>query len=66
MEHAPLTLLNDIGLSILFAALAGNRARAARQPTILGYVLGGVLPRRGGTGGFPAPGKVTEGRAADG
>ncbi len=41
--HGSLTLLNDIGLSIIFAAVAGHLARLFRQPMILGYVLGGVL-----------------------
>ena len=43
MAHPQLSLLNDIGLAIIFAALAGQLARLARQPTILGYVLGGVV-----------------------
>lgn len=37
------TLLTDIGLGIVFAAAASHLARLARQPLILGYVLGGVL-----------------------
>jgi Kef-type K+ transport system membrane component KefB len=41
VEHGS-TLLNDIALAIMFAAVAGHLARLARQPTILGYVLGGV------------------------
>ncbi len=42
MDHPHFTLLNDIGLSIVFAAVAGHLARLVRQPPILGYVLGGV------------------------
>jgi len=37
------TLLNDIALSIGFAAVAGQLARLARQPMILGYVVAGVV-----------------------
>ncbi len=43
VEHARFSLLNDIALSIMFAAVAGHLARLAKQPMILGYVLGGVL-----------------------
>ncbi len=42
MEHLQLTLLEDIALAIVFAAVAGLLAKLLRQPTILGYVLGGV------------------------
>ncbi|MCM2270236.1 MAG: cation:proton antiporter [Thermoanaerobaculia bacterium] len=42
MDHAHLSLLEDIALAIVFAAVAGQLARLLRQPTILGYVLGGV------------------------
>jgi Kef-type K+ transport system membrane component KefB len=42
VDHHSFTLLNDIALSIIFAAAAGQLAKLARQPTILGYVLGGV------------------------
>ena len=42
MDHAHLSLLEDIALAIVFAAVAGQLARLFRQPTILGYVLGGV------------------------
>ena len=42
MDHAQLSLLEDIALAIVFAAVAGLLARLARQPMILGYVLGGV------------------------
>jgi Kef-type K+ transport system membrane component KefB len=41
--HPSHTLLQDIALGIIFAAVAGQLARLARQPTILGYVLGGVV-----------------------
>lgn len=37
------TILFDIGLIILFAALLANLTRIAKQPLILGYVLAGVL-----------------------
>jgi Kef-type K+ transport system membrane component KefB len=37
------TLLRDIALGIMFAAVAGHLVRAFRQPLILGYVLGGVV-----------------------
>lgn len=43
MAHSSFTLLHDIALAIVFAAIAGHLARLARQPMILGYVLGGVL-----------------------
>lgn len=43
MDHSSVTLLTDIGLGIVFAALASHLARVLRQPLILGYVLGGVL-----------------------
>lgn len=42
MDHIQLSLLEDIALSIVFAAIAGLLARVARQPMILGYVLAGV------------------------
>lgn len=42
MSHS-LSLLSDIGLSIVFAAAAGHVARFFRQPPLLGYILGGVL-----------------------
>lgn len=42
MDHGSLTLLEDIAMAIVFAAVAGQIARLLRQPTILGYVLGGV------------------------
>jgi len=43
------TLLRDIALGIVFAALAGHVARLIRQPLILGYIAGGVIlsPRLG-------------------
>ena len=43
------TLLRDIALGIVFAALAAHVARVIRQPLILGYIAGGVLlsPRLG-------------------
>jgi Kef-type K+ transport system membrane component KefB len=43
------TLLRDIALGIVFAALAAHVARLIRQPLILGYIAGGVLlsPRLG-------------------
>ncbi len=48
MPHE-LTLLRDIALGIVFAALAAHVARVLRQPLILGYIAGGVLlsPRLG-------------------
>ena len=48
MPHE-LTLLRDIALGIVFAALAAHVARLIRQPLILGYIAGGVLlsPRLG-------------------
>lgn len=42
MDHGSLSLLEDIAKSIVFAAAAGQIARFLRQPTLLGYVLGGV------------------------
>lgn len=44
-----LTLLRDIALGIVFAALAAHVARLIKQPLILGYIAGGVLlsPRLG-------------------
>jgi Kef-type K+ transport system membrane component KefB len=44
-----ITLLRDIALGIVFAALAAHVARVIRQPLILGYIAGGVLlsPRLG-------------------
>ena len=43
------TLLRDIALGIVFAAMAAHVARLFRQPLILGYIAGGVLlgPRVG-------------------
>jgi Kef-type K+ transport system membrane component KefB len=43
------TLLRDIALGIVFAALAAHIARLIRQPLILGYIAGGVIlsPRLG-------------------
>jgi Kef-type K+ transport system membrane component KefB len=43
------TLLRDIALGIVFAALAAHVARLFRQPLLLGYIAGGVLlsPRLG-------------------
>lgn len=43
MSHPPAGLLSDIGLSIIFAALAAHLARLLRQPLLLGYVFGGIL-----------------------
>lgn len=43
MNPHSVSLLADIGLSIIFAALCSHLARALRQPLILGYVLGGAL-----------------------
>ncbi len=43
MDHHDATLLRDIGLGIVFAAVAAHVARLLKQPLILGYVLGGVL-----------------------
>jgi Kef-type K+ transport system membrane component KefB len=37
------TLLRDIALGILFAALLGHVARLLRQPLLLGYIAGGIL-----------------------
>lgn len=37
------TLLRDIALGILFAAVLGHVARLFRQPLLLGYIAGGVL-----------------------
>src|ERR1700751_744803 len=43
------TLLRDIALGIIFAAMVAHVARIIRQPLILGYIAGGVLlgPRVG-------------------
>lgn len=38
-----LNLLQDIGLSIIFATLCAHLARLLRQPLMLGYVAGGIL-----------------------
>lgn len=48
MPH-DVTLLRDIALGIVFAALAAHVARLFRQPLLLGYIAGGVLlsPRLG-------------------
>ena len=48
MPH-DVTLLRDIALGIVFAALLAHVARVIRQPLILGYIAGGVLlsPRLG-------------------
>lgn len=43
MDHHGASLLKDIGLGIVFAAVAAHLARLFKQPLILGYVLGGVL-----------------------
>lgn len=43
MEHGSPTLLTDIGLGIIFAAMMSHAARLLRQPLILGYVFGGIL-----------------------
>jgi len=37
------TLLRDIALGIIFAAILGHVARLIRQPLLLGYIAGGVL-----------------------
>ena len=37
------TLLRDIALGIVFAAILGHVARLIRQPLLLGYIAGGVL-----------------------
>ena len=42
MPHE-LTLLRDIALGIVFAAVAAHVARLLRQPLMLGYIAGGVL-----------------------
>ncbi|HEY7434283.1 MAG TPA: cation:proton antiporter [Methylomirabilota bacterium] len=36
------TLLRDIALGIVFAALLGHAARLLRQPLLLGYIAGGI------------------------
>jgi Kef-type K+ transport system membrane component KefB len=43
------TVLRDIALGIVFAAIAAHVARVIRQPFILGYIAGGILlgPRLG-------------------
>ena len=48
MPH-DLTILRDIALGIVFAAIAAHVARLIKQPLILGYIAGGVLlgPRLG-------------------
>jgi Kef-type K+ transport system membrane component KefB len=37
------TLLRDIALGIVFAAVLGHVARLLRQPLLLGYIAGGIL-----------------------
>jgi Kef-type K+ transport system membrane component KefB len=37
------TLLRDIALGIVFAAILGHVARLTRQPLLLGYIAGGIL-----------------------
>ncbi len=48
MPH-DVTLLRDIALGIIFAAVLGHVARLLRQPLLLGYIAGGILlsPRLG-------------------
>ncbi len=48
MPH-DVTLLRDIALGIMFAAILGHVARLLRQPLLLGYIAGGILlsPRMG-------------------
>ncbi|HSL52406.1 MAG TPA: cation:proton antiporter [Candidatus Deferrimicrobiaceae bacterium] len=41
MPH-DVTLLRDIALGIVFAALLGHVARLLRQPLLLGYIAGGI------------------------
>ena len=42
MPH-DLTLLHDVALGIIFAALLAHLARRIRQPLLLGYIAGGML-----------------------
>jgi len=43
-DHAaPSTLLNDIGLCLIAAAVLGYLAKLARQPLLLAYVAAGIL-----------------------
>lgn len=42
MPH-DVTLLRDIALGIVFAAILGHAARLLRQPLLLGYIAGGIL-----------------------
>ena len=42
MPH-DVTLLRDIALGIVFAAILGHVARLLRQPLLLGYIAGGIL-----------------------
>ena len=42
MPHE-MTLLRDIALGIIFAAVLGHVARLLRQPLLLGYIAGGIL-----------------------
>ncbi|MGH7397277.1 MAG: cation:proton antiporter, partial [Candidatus Rokuibacteriota bacterium] len=42
MPH-DVTLLRDIALGIVFAAVLGHVARLLRQPLLLGYIAGGIL-----------------------
>ncbi|GBF51151.1 KefB related efflux transport protein [Leptospira ryugenii] len=41
--HGEESLLNDIGLSIVFATVLSHVARILKQPLILGYIIGGAL-----------------------
>ncbi|WP_411824082.1 cation:proton antiporter [Leptospira sp. 'Mane'] len=41
--HGEESLLTDIGLSIIFATVLSHIARVAKQPLILGYIIGGAL-----------------------
>ncbi|MBM9548410.1 cation:proton antiporter [Leptospira sp. 201903074] len=41
--HGEESLLQDIGLSIIFATVLSHIARVLKQPLILGYIIGGAL-----------------------
>ena len=41
--HGEESLLQDIGLSIIFATVLSHIARVLKQPLILGYIIGGAM-----------------------
>lgn len=43
MDHHGLTIIEDIGWSIVFAGVTAYLARLLKQPLLLGYIVAGAV-----------------------